>query len=475
MRVGRILSSRVYILLLALGGLFGCGIRDAFTAHRDMVARAAGHELTVGGLGRLVAAGGNIPLRRDVVDRLARLWVDYTLVAHRLANGDSLLDSVTVVTALWSDAQQQIVTHYHEDLVTNNLKLTESVVDSAYQAGNHRVIQHILVRTTAESTDAEREQKRRKAERLRQEVVASGSEGWLRANQENEDSLSKLEGGSLGVIERGQTVPEFERVAFSLAPGGVSPVVESDYGYHIVRRPELNEVRAAYQQGLRDIFIERLNLKFIREVQARWEIRVRPSAPELMRAVAEDPMRFKASRKVIGSYLNGDFTMGDFARWLQALPGEYTSEVMNSKDAQLSQFANGLIRNDVLEIEARDAGYGLTVEDYAVLHETLSQDLAGLRAAMGFDSSVAIASSIDRFAAVDTAVNNYLSAVTNDVAQLVIVPPFLAEQLRGAMEWEISPSGVNRALERSVRLRAGLEAAEIDSRSDTVAVNEEDQ
>jgi len=474
MRAGRILSSRVCILVLASGGLCGCGLRDAFTAHKNIVAQAAGHELTVGGLAQLIAAGGNIPLRRDVVDRLARLWVDYTLVAHRFADGDSLLDSAMVVAALWSDAQQQIVTHYHEDLVNNNVLLEKSAVDSAYQAGNHRLIQHILVRVKAGSTDAERERKKRKAERLRQ-VAASDSEGWLRANRENEDSLSKLEGGSLGIIARGQTVPEFERVAFSLAPGQVSSVVESDYGYHIVRRPELDEVRVDYEEGLRDIFIERLNLKFIKEVQARWEIRIRPDAPERMREVAADPMRFRTSRKVIGSYLNGDFTMSDFARWLQALPAEYTSEVVHSKDVQLSQFANGLIRNDVLEIEARDAGYGLTVDDYSVLHETLSQDLAQLRAAMGFDSSGAVTSLMDRLTAVDTLVNNYLSAVTNDIEQLVIVPPFLAEQLRSVMEWEISPSGVNRALERGVRLRTELKAAESSASLDTAVVNEEDK
>lgn len=473
-RVDRVLSSRVCILLIVQAWLSGCSVRDAFTAHTDMVAQAAGHELTVERLGQLIAASNQIPLRREVVNRVAGLWVDYALLAHRLAEGDSLLDSATVVVALWSDAQQQTVTHYHEELVANNVTIAESVVDSAYRVGNHRLIQQILVRTSEADNGEEREEKRLKAERLRV-LAASGDEGWVRANRENEDSVSKVQGGSLGIIGRGETVSEFEEVAFSLAPGEVSSVVESDYGYHIVRRPELAQVRAEYEGGLRDIFIERMNFKFINEVQDRWEIEVRPGAAELMRKVAEDPARYRKSGKVIGSHLGGDFTMGDFARWLQALPAEYTREVMNSDDDQLSQFANGLMRNDVLEVEARAAGHGLTAEDYAVLQETLSQELARLRTAMRVDSAAAAGSQAARFASVDTAIDNYLSAITKDLAQLVIVPPFLAEKLRDEMEWKINPSGVNRALELGTHMRAALGAGRVASQSDSAPANEEDQ
>ncbi len=474
-RVGGGLSSRVCVWLCVLGGLTGCGLRDAFTAHSDTVAQAAGHELTVERLGQIIAASKNVPLHRDVVERMAGLWVDYTLLAQRLAAGDSLLDSARVVSTLWSEVQQQIVTHYHEELVTNNVVFGEQTVDSAYQAGNHRLIFHILILATPDMTDEERGEKRLRAERLR-EVAVSGNGGWARANQENEDSLSMVEGGSLGMIERGQTVPQFEQVAFSLEPGEVSSIVESGYGYHIVRRPALNEVRADYESRLRAVLVERVNFVFINEVQDRWEIGVRPEAPELMREAAEDPVRFRQSRKVIGSYLNSDFRVSDFARWLQALPAEYTAEVIASDDDQLDLFAHGLIRNDVLEIEARDAGHGLSAEDYAILHETLSQDLVRLRRAMALDSAMAAGDPANRFEKVDTVVDNYLRAVTNNVAQLVTVPAFLAESLRSEMEWEVSSSGVNRALERGARLRAGLGgAAETVSPSDSIPANQGDR
>ena len=55
--------------------------RDAFSAHADVVARAAGQELTVTRLAELIAPQKTVPLRREVVDRIADLWVDYQLLA----------------------------------------------------------------------------------------------------------------------------------------------------------------------------------------------------------------------------------------------------------------------------------------------------------------------------------------------------------------------------------------------------------
>jgi len=446
-------------IALVVGSVVAFGACDAFTAHSDLVARAAGHELTVDRLGEIVARGANVPLRRDVVERMAGLWVDYSLLAQRLAGGDSLLDSATVVNALWTEAQQQIVTHYHSQLVESQVVVSDEVVDSAYHAGDHRLIHHILVRIDAEMAESEREAKREQAERLRQ-MALSGSNGWARANRESEDSVSRVEGGSLGVIARGETVRPFEEAAFSLGPGEISPVVESDYGFHIVRRPALTEVREEYETRLRGILIERMNFGFIHEVEARWQVAVRPDAPTLMRRVAEDPVAAGESDRTLGTYLNGEFTVSDLARWLRALPAEYAAEVIDADDEQLLQFARGLIRNDVLEREARDAGHRLTQEDFSFLRETLAQDLTRLSQAMGLDSALAsVVAESDRSQVVGSVVANYLAAITRDLAQLAIVPPFLAEELRQEMDWHISASGVNRALERGLRLRSGLTAS----------------
>ncbi len=56
--------------------------------------------------------------------------------------------------------------------------------------------------------------------------------------KENSDCPSGNDGGNLGLFGRGQMVPEFDEAAFNLEVGGLSDVVETDFGYHLITRTE---------------------------------------------------------------------------------------------------------------------------------------------------------------------------------------------------------------------------------------------
>jgi parvulin-like peptidyl-prolyl isomerase len=71
-----------------------------------------------------------------------------------------------------------------------------------------------------------------------QEKAQSGADFEELARKNSDDPGSASSGGSLGRFARGQMVKEFSDAAFSLPVGGVSEVVESPFGFHVIQRTE---------------------------------------------------------------------------------------------------------------------------------------------------------------------------------------------------------------------------------------------
>jgi peptidyl-prolyl cis-trans isomerase C len=92
---------------------------------------------------------------------------------------------------------------------------------------------HILIGVDAKATADEKKKARKKAEKLQKEV-AKGAD-FAALAKTNSTCPSAAQGGDLGFFGKGQMVPAFEKSAFALKVGGISPVVETQFGYHIIK------------------------------------------------------------------------------------------------------------------------------------------------------------------------------------------------------------------------------------------------
>lgn len=129
--------------------------------------------------------------------------------------------------------------------------VSEAEVEEAFQK-NRELLKNqpatVTFRQVVVAPKPTAEQKTRaraKAESLLVEIRKGGDFEQI-AKRESMDQGSKATGGDLGWNRRGAMVPPFERMMFALSPGQVSPVVETAFGYHIIRvdRVQAAEVHA---------------------------------------------------------------------------------------------------------------------------------------------------------------------------------------------------------------------------------------
>jgi peptidyl-prolyl cis-trans isomerase C len=95
---------------------------------------------------------------------------------------------------------------------------------------------HILIKVAADDTAEMRQTARNRADDVRKKALA-GSD-FAELAREYSEGPSKSSGGDLGFFTRGQMVAPFAEAAFSLAPGEISEVVETRFGYHVIRVAE---------------------------------------------------------------------------------------------------------------------------------------------------------------------------------------------------------------------------------------------
>jgi len=95
-------------------------------------------------------------------------------------------------------------------------------------------VAHVLIRVPSEASDELRKQKRELAEKVLAEARAGKDFAEL-ARKYSDDKASVPEGGDLGYFTRGTMVDAFEKTAFALQPGEISDVVETPFGFHVIK------------------------------------------------------------------------------------------------------------------------------------------------------------------------------------------------------------------------------------------------
>jgi parvulin-like peptidyl-prolyl isomerase len=453
-------------VILAAGlalGLVGCGnFRDLFSAHADVAAEADGQQLPSQRLAQILSSGGKgVKVNRETADFVANVWVDYALLGQAVAKGKLPLDSVSVAEAVWPEISELMGTHWHDSLMARRGSISEAAVDSLYKVADSRVLQHILFGSRPTDAAAQKAAVKQKAAATLAQIRKGASFDKLAAEL-SEDPGSKADSGYLPPSPKGRFVPAFDSAGWALAPGQVSGLVETPFGYHIIKRPTQAEAHEQLVEFLQERAGVQLDSLYMDSLATANKIEVLPGAPAAMRAAAESPDQSRKSDKAIVKYAGGALTVKDYLRWVRALPPQYTQQLREANDTMLTKFARILTQNVLLLREAQTNKIAISPLEWASLKRRYESQLDTLRTEMGLEDGDVTDSSIalpERTKVAGLKVEKYFDQLIEGKTRLRPLPSALATLLRERLPYSIHDAGVNRAVELATEMKAKADSA----------------
>ncbi|MDD2540651.1 MAG: peptidylprolyl isomerase [Desulfuromonadaceae bacterium] len=139
--------------------------------------------------------------------------------------------------------RELLISHFVETTFVPKVTVSDAEIRAFYDKNPDKFTQpetvkasHILIGVDAKASADDKKKAREKAEKLRKELA--GGADFATLAKANSTCPSSQQGGDLGYFGKGQMVPAFEKAAFALKPGEISDVVETQFGYHIIKLTE---------------------------------------------------------------------------------------------------------------------------------------------------------------------------------------------------------------------------------------------
>ena len=445
-------------LVLALAAsipLAACdGFKEAMTAHVDVAARAGSQELSVTRLAELLGAS-KIPLRRDVVQTVADMWVNYQLLARAAAHNDSLNQPELIDEAMWPATTNTRIKKWY-DIVAATWASTDTSRNAAdYAEGKLLAARHILFNAPPGESPAA-DSALRRAQAVRAQLTPANFADM--ANRHNQQGAAGP-GGDLGVFPKEQMVPEFGNAVAALKPGEISQPVRSQYGFHLIRRSTYDEVKDQFAQANNQSAVRVGESTYVAQLNETAKVQVRPNAPAVVKALAANPDAHRDDKTVIATSIMGDFTAARAAKWVTAFPNpqQLRQQIQQAPDSMLPEFVKAIVRNDLLLRQADSAKVTLDTAETNEIRRAFVSMVATTWSGLDVSpnrlaDSAKTTGERERLAA--ARVDDYLERLLTKDEQFIPIQPPLEAALHSKYDYKVNAAGIDRAFERAQRLRA---------------------
>jgi hypothetical protein len=236
----------------------------------------------------------------------------------------------------------------------------------------------------------------------------------------------------------------------------MSGVIQTPYGFHIIRRPPLSEVRDSFALGVQQGIDQAFDSTYTERLRAQRHLQIITHSLAAARAALQDADAAENNDTKLVSYDGGAFRIKDLVRWLRALDPQLASSVPGATDAQLTTVLQALSTRDLQLQQADSARIALTTDDWQTVKAAYDTTLSHLETAIQVTPALLHDSSSSpdgRAALAANHVNQYLGDVVSRRRGFMGVPPFLATVLRASASWSLNSAGIQRATEQAQAAR----------------------
>ncbi len=452
------------VLALTATTLAACdGLSEAFTAHTDVVATAGSQELSVDRLADLLGKSKmQIPVNQEVAALVARdLWVPYQLLAVAASRGDSLSEPKAIDAAALGMLENAKLGRFMTS-VSEKLPVDPGSEVSYNEAkGGLYSARHILFLLPQGASTDDKGKLRNKAEAVR--TRASESNFAALAKEFSGDG-SAQQGGELGVFPGGKMVKPFTDALAKLKPGQISPVVETEFGYHIIQRNTWDRAKTDYLQQSPSRSRQVAESAYIADAQKSANVEIKADAGTLVKEIAKDPLAFRKSSAVLATFKGGQLTGGKLALVLLAAPqsANLMRQIQGAPDSLVMQYVKNMAQREVLVRRADSLKVTVTAEEFASLHRDFVQAVVQTWQQLGIDpkslaDSGKTPEARERIAA--ARVEAFMDKVMAGTVQPLPIPAPLQIVLMDKYTAKVNAAGVDRAVEKAIQVRATADSA----------------
>jgi hypothetical protein len=436
------------------------GLKDALNAHTDWVARASSTELTVTQLANLLGKS-RAPITKPIAKSIANVWVDYQLLGVAAAHNDSLADPKLIDETMWP-AIANLKARKWYDVVSKGWGVEDTLAaQQQWASGNILSAEHILLLTQG-MNDAQKAEVRKKIDALRARVTSANFAALAKAN--SQDQGSAAQGGSLGIFPKGQMVGEFERALVALKPGEISPVVTTQYGYHIIRRPTYDQVRSQLLVASKGRSVAVAESTYLAKLEAGGKIEVKKGAVATVKAMANDPDAYRRDNTVLATSTAGKFTTARLVGWLETIPpnARVLDQIKQMPDSMVTQLVRRFANNELVLKQADSAKVQVDTAQLAQLHSNFIAAVRNAWAQLGVapaSLSDSAKTETDREKLAATRINEYFTRMVQEQAPFVPVPTPLSNVLRTKYKSAFNDAGFDRAVQEAAKIRSSADSA----------------